>query len=52
MRYDKTERVRQIFTLQQERSTSRAVRTHIFCASRADWDRDHPDVRFFDERSS
>jgi hypothetical protein len=31
---------------------SGAVRTHIFCGSRADWDHDHPDVRFFDERSS
>lgn len=28
------------------------VRTHLFCASRADWDRDAPDVRYFDERSS
>lgn len=28
------------------------VRTHLFCASRADWDRDDPDVRFFDERST
>ncbi len=29
----------------------RGVRTHIFCASRADWDRDEPDARFFDEQS-
>ncbi|MDO8801398.1 GFA family protein [Phenylobacterium sp.] len=29
----------------------RGVRTHLFCASRADWDRDEPDVRYFDERS-
>ena len=29
----------------------RGVRTHIFCGSRADWDRDEPDVRHFDERS-
>ena len=28
------------------------VRTHLFCASRADWDRDEPDARYFDERSS
>ncbi len=28
-----------------------AVHTHIFCASRADWDRDDPAVRFFNERS-
>ena len=27
------------------------IRTHLFCASRADWDRDEPDVRYFDERS-
>jgi hypothetical protein len=27
------------------------VRTHLFCASRADWDRDDAEVRFFDERS-
>ena len=27
------------------------VGTHLFCASRADWDRDEPDARFFDERS-
>ena len=30
----------------------RGVRTHLFCASRADWDRDEPDVRSFEERSS
>lgn len=29
----------------------RGVRTRLFCASRADWDRDEPDVRSFDERS-
>ena len=28
------------------------VRTHLFCASRADWDRDEADARFFTERSS
>lgn len=28
------------------------VRTHLFCASKADWDRDEAEVRFFDERSS
>lgn len=28
------------------------IRTHLFCASRPDWDRDAPDVRYFDERSS
>jgi hypothetical protein len=27
------------------------VQTRLFCASRADWDRDDPDVRLFDERS-
>jgi len=27
------------------------IRTHLFCASRADWDRDTHDVRYFDERS-
>ena len=27
------------------------VHTHLFCASKADWDRDEPHVRFFDERS-
>ena len=30
----------------------KGVRTHLFCASRADWDHDEPDVRYFDERSS
>jgi hypothetical protein len=29
----------------------KGVRTHLFCASRADWDRDEADVRYFDERS-
>lgn len=29
----------------------KGVRTHLFCASRADWDRDEPDVRYFDARS-
>ncbi|MFN3515195.1 MAG: GFA family protein [Phenylobacterium sp.] len=29
----------------------KGVRTRLFCASRADWDRDEPDVRHFDERS-
>jgi hypothetical protein len=28
------------------------IRTHIFCSSRADWDRDAPDIRYFDERPS
>ena len=28
------------------------IRTHIFCASRADWDFDMEGVRYFDERSS
>jgi hypothetical protein len=28
----------------------RGIRTHIFCASKADWDRDEPDVGYFDER--
>jgi hypothetical protein len=28
------------------------VRTHLFCASKADWDRDEPGARSFDERSS
>jgi hypothetical protein len=28
------------------------VHTHIFCASRADWDQDGPATRFFDERST
>lgn len=27
------------------------VGVHLFCASRADWDHDNPDARFFDERS-
>jgi len=27
------------------------VRTHLFCASKADWDRDEAEVQFFDERS-
>ncbi len=27
------------------------VHTHLFCASRADWDEEAPSVRFFDERS-
>ena len=27
------------------------VRTHLFCASRADWDQDEPGARHFDERS-
>ena len=30
----------------------RGVRTHLFCASRADWDSDEAGVRHFDERSS
>jgi hypothetical protein len=29
----------------------KGVRARLFCASRADWDRDEPDVRYFDERS-
>ncbi len=29
-----------------------SIKTHLFCASRADWDRDAPDARYFDERSS
>ena len=29
----------------------RGIRTHLFCASRADWDRDEDGVRSFDERS-
>ena len=29
----------------------KGVRTHLFCGSRADWDRDESDVRYFDERS-
>ena len=28
------------------------VRTHLFCASRADWDQDAPGVRYFDQRST
>lgn len=28
------------------------VRNHIFCTSRADWDRDGDDVRYFEERST
>ncbi|HEY4030733.1 MAG TPA: GFA family protein [Caulobacteraceae bacterium] len=28
------------------------VRTRMFCASRADWDHDEPDARYFDERPS
>ncbi len=28
------------------------VRTRLFCVSRADWDRDEPGARFFDERSA
>ena len=28
------------------------VKTHLFCASRADWDRDAEGVRYFDERSA
>jgi len=28
------------------------IRTRLFCASRADWDHDAPDVRYFDERST
>jgi hypothetical protein len=27
------------------------IKAHIFCASRADWDRDLEDVAYFDERS-
>lgn len=27
------------------------VRTHLFCASRADWDRDEEGVRYFEARS-
>ena len=27
-----------------------SVRAHLFCASRADWDRDDPEAQFFDER--
>jgi hypothetical protein len=29
----------------------KGVRTRMFCASRADWDRDEPEVRIFDERT-
>lgn len=28
------------------------IRTHLFCASRADWDQDAADVSYFDERST
>ena len=28
----------------------KGVKAHLFCASRADWDRDEPDARVFDER--
>ncbi len=28
------------------------IEAHLFCASRADWDRDKEDVRYFDERST
>lgn len=28
------------------------VRTHLFCASRADWDRDEAGARYFDERTT
>ena len=28
------------------------IRTHLFCASRADWDWDEDGVRYFEERSS
>lgn len=27
------------------------VKVHLFCASRADWDRDAPEARYFNERS-
>ena len=30
----------------------KGVRARLFCASRADWDRDELDTRLFDERSS
>lgn len=30
----------------------KGVRTHLFCASRADWDRDEADVRYFEARST
>jgi hypothetical protein len=28
------------------------IKVHLFCASRADWDSDVPNVKYFDERSS
>ena len=28
------------------------IKVHLFCASRADWDRDADDVRYFEERST
>lgn len=28
------------------------IHTHLFCASRADWDQDAADVSYFDERST
>ena len=36
----------------QDAPLGRGVRTHLFCASKADWDRDEAGVRHFDERSS
>lgn len=30
----------------------KGVRTHLFCASRADWDRDEAGARFVEERST
>ena len=30
----------------------KGTRTHLFCTSRADWDRDELGVRYFDERST
>lgn len=30
----------------------KGIRTHLFCASRADWDHDEPDARSFAERSA
>ncbi len=30
----------------------KGIRTHLFCASRADWDRDEDDVRYFEARST
>ena len=30
----------------------KGIRAHLFCASKADWDRDDAESRFFDERSS